>query len=74
MRYNNNKIKIAESRPLETLGACNLALPISSFRLLYRFDRDMGNNGGWRTMEQKLQKARNHAAMVSVSDGAANCV
>ena len=40
---------------------------------IIRFDRDAGNNGMWMTMDQKLQKARNHAAMVSVSDGAAQC-
>ena len=40
---------------------------------LRRFDRDKGNKGGWRPFDQKLQKARNHAAMVSVSDRAADC-
>jgi len=40
---------------------------------IIRFDRDKGNKGGWRPFDQKLQKARNHAAMVSVSDRAADC-
>ena len=38
-----------------------------------RFNRDNGTMGSWETMPQQLQKARNHAAMVSVTDGAAQC-